>query len=589
MFDNLIEMIKACMAGSCMLFPAAEAPPQEPQPPRIIQEGSETLYRDLLQPFDYTSSSGNYLASQFAQRRHDWKTASRFMDNVLRNSDDNLDVLNQAMILSMGSGDGQRAVKLARQIADIDNTHSSLAALIIITDALNQNDFAAAKASLKTMPDDSLTDFVRPLLHSWIAASEGTYDAEALSENTIHIQHAILIADYLDQPHHIEDLLKKAIQTPGLSLSDLEHLANAYAHIGKKDLALEIYGKLQQAWPENQILAKRIQLLQSGQTKGFLTPISRPQNGVAEALYDVSRLLFQEHSDDSARVFAQLALFMNPDMADAELLLGYLLARNAQYKTAISYFDAIQYNHEQYTEAQRMMADLYERMGETDKALSTLERLVKSQNDIEAVIQIGDIHRRAADFEAALMAYNRAENQFENGVIPAEFWQIHYARGMTYEQLGQWPNAEKDLLAALSFQPDQPLVLNYLGYAWADQGLHLDRALEMIRKAVQLQPSDGYITDSLGWVLYRMGHYDEAIPHLERAITLLPYDPVINDHLGDAYWQAGRKLEAKFQWKRAKNNAEDADLIKDIEHKLTHGLKTKQSLKQAQSSQNTDL
>jgi tetratricopeptide (TPR) repeat protein len=143
---------------------------------------------------------------------------------------------------------------------------------------------------------------------------------------------------------------------------------------------------------------------------------------------------------------------------------------------------------------------------------------------------------------------------------------------MSYEQDGQWKKAEADLQAALAFQPDHPYVLNYLGYAWADQGTHLQEALEMIEKAVELRPGDGYITDSLGWVYYRMGRYKDAVPYLEQAVELMPYDPTINDHLGDAYWKVGRRLEAEFQWRRAKNHAEDETLILAIEQKLVDGL-----------------
>ena len=90
--------------------------------------------------------------------------------------------------------------------------------------------------------------------------------------------------------------------------------------------------------------------------------------------------------------------------------------------------------------------------------------------------------------------------------------------------------------------------MNYLGYSWVDMNMNLDEALDMIRKAVDLRPSDGYIVDSLGWAYYRLGRFDEAVRELERAVSLKPDDPVLNDHLGDAYWRAGRKLEATFQW-----------------------------------------
>jgi len=167
--------------------------------------------------------------------------------------------------------------------------------------------------------------------------------------------------------------------------------------------------------------------------------------------------------------------------------------------------------------------------------------------------------------------YNKVASKL-GGEIPADYWQIHYVRGMSYEQLGEWEKAEADLLAALDFDPDNPYVLNYLGYSWADMGINLERSKEMIQQAVRLRPQDGYITDSLGWVLYRAGDYMDAVPHLEKAVELLPYDPVINDHLGDAYWKVGRRLEARFQWERARNHSEDQELIDTIADKMINGI-----------------
>jgi len=143
---------------------------------------------------------------------------------------------------------------------------------------------------------------------------------------------------------------------------------------------------------------------------------------------------------------------------------------------------------------------------------------------------------------------------------------------MAYERQGDWSKAESDLKAALVYRPDHPYLLNYLGYGWADQGMNLDQALQMLERAVSLRPSDGYITDSIGWVNYMMGRYKDSVPYLERAVELLPYDPVINDHLGDAYWRVGRRHEAQFQWERAFNYAADDKLKAQLQQKLDTGL-----------------
>jgi len=125
---------------------------------------------------------------------------------------------------------------------------------------------------------------------------------------------------------------------------------------------------------------------------------------------------------------------------------------------------------------------------------------------------------------------------------------------------------------ALELQPEQPHVLNYLGYSWIDQGINLDEGMKMIKRAVEQRPDDGYIVDSLGWAYYRIGNYEDAVKHLERAIDLKPEDPTINEHLGDAYWRIGRTLEAKFQWAHARDLKPEPEELPKIEAKLENGL-----------------
>ena len=145
-------------------------------------------------------------------------------------------------------------------------------------------------------------------------------------------------------------------------------------------------------------------------------------------------------------------------------------------------------------------------------------------------------------------------------------------RRLTTSPSGEWPKAEADFLRALELEPDQPLVLNYLGYSWVEQERNLDEAKTMIEKAVELRPDDGYIVDSLGWVAYRLGDFEEAARQLELAVELVPGDPIINDHLGDAYWQVGRLNEARFQWRRVLTLEPEDELAAQVRRKLTGGL-----------------
>ena len=188
-----------------------------------------------------------------------------------------------------------------------------------------------------------------------------------------------------------------------------------------------------------------------------------------------------------------------------------------------------------------------------------------------ADMQLGDLLRSKKRFAEAVDAYDEAIQRFEAAGMP-ERWSLYYSRGIALERSGQWQRAEADLLHALELKPDQPLVLNYLGYSWIDRGENLERGLKMIEKAVELRPEDGYIVDSLGWAHYRLGDYPSAVQYLEKAIELVPEDPTINDHLGDAYWQSGRPVEARYQWRRALQFGPQDDEIKPIQAKLDGGL-----------------
>ncbi|MEL7174557.1 MAG: tetratricopeptide repeat protein, partial [Pseudomonadota bacterium] len=189
---------------------------------------------------------------------------------------------------------------------------------------------------------------------------------------------------------------------------------------------------------------------------------------------------------------------------------------------------------------------------------------------VEAQLALGDILRRERRFAEASVAYDAAI-QLTDPIEPRH-WVLFYQRGITYERSDQWEKAEADFLQALEMEPDQPQVLNYLGYSWVELRMNIDRAKEMIETAVAKRPDDGYIVDSLGWVLFRLGDFEEAVRHLERAVELRPVDPVINDHFGDALWMVGRRTEARFQWRRALSFEPEEEEEVRIRAKLSRGL-----------------
>jgi Flp pilus assembly protein TadD len=217
------------------------------------------------------------------------------------------------------------------------------------------------------------------------------------------------------------------------------------------------------------------------------------------------------------------------------------------------------------------VADNLDAMGNRPEAIRRLSNIVTTNpRDIDAISVLGDLLRSDKQYQKAADTYSKALD-ITGGKTPGD-WRFYYVRGIAFERSDQFPRAEKDFLTALDLNPNQPQVLNYLGYSWVDKGMNLTRALDMIQKAVQASPNDGYIIDSLGWAYYRLGRYADAVTQLEQAATLRPNDPEINDHLGDAYWRVGRKLEARFQWNVAYAMDTEGNVKARVAPKLKGGL-----------------
>jgi tetratricopeptide (TPR) repeat protein len=289
--------------------------------------------------------------------------------------------------------------------------------------------------------------------------------------------------------------------------------------------------------------------------------ITTSRNGAAEALYGIATALADETGLDFAIMYAQMALELREDFPIARTLLATVFESVQLYENAIEAYQGIPRNSPLWENAEIQTAINLNLLERPDDARERLERLI--QTDASAVqppITLANILRNRSEFGEAATYYTQAVDAM--GEVEQRHWTVFYFRGICYERTKMWHQAEVDFMKALELQPDQPLVLNYLGYSWIEQRHNLVEAMEMIRKAVDLRPNDGYIVDSLGWAHYQLRQYEDAVRELERAVELRPDDPVINEHLGDA----------RFQWKHSLDLEPDAEKIEAIEHKLAIGL-----------------
>lgn len=543
----------------------------------IKQKDEPQQLVEFMVPSSYVreTQAGNYLAGRYAQYRQDWITANTYLDKLIRMDPTNIDLQQRAMILAMQAGDANRAIMLARRVLDADDKNL-LALLFIGVDQISRQEYSPAVRTLQKMPDNGIADFMRPILIAWAEAPEKKPEDEVLvASGALHAYHALLIADYKGKVTDPEKYFVNVLAGGGADIHILEMMADAYARQGYKDLAKRIYDTLLAQYAESETVSSRSEAIQAKANNldsAKTMRIQTPAQGAAEAFYNIARTLYQDSSDDSALVFARIAQHLDPQKDDAKLLIARMMNESGHPDDAIALYKSIRPDSAGYLESQRSAAELLEKQGKIDEAISYLEETYRVNKDVNALIQIGDVYRRAERHLDAITAYDRAEADL-GGKISSTHWNLLYARGMSYERSGNFKRAESDLTTAMEFKPEHPYLLNYLGYSWADQGKKLDQALALITKAANLMPEDGYIIDSLGWVYYKMGQYDEAAKELEKAVELVPYDQTINEHLGDAYWQVGRKNEARFQWQRAMNAAKDEKAKAALEIKISEGLK----------------
>jgi Flp pilus assembly protein TadD len=286
--------------------------------------------------------------------------------------------------------------------------------------------------------------------------------------------------------------------------------------------------------------------------------------GAGEVLFFLAMALKNGEDHDGLLLYTRLASHMAPRNVHALLLSAQLLEELGNPSLAIETYDAVPRSHPAFVNAELGRAQAMYGVGKAEMSIEVLEQLAESFPDVRRVHEtLGNFLRQEGNFSLAVQSYDTAIAMIDQ--LKPWHWYIYYARGIAHDRLGAWELGMRDFDQALVLSPNQFQILNYVGYSLVERGEMLEEALSMIQRAVAVQPTAGYIIDSLGWVQYRLGYYQDAVVQLERAVELMTTDPVVNDHLGDAYWAVGRKAEALFQWRRALSFANEAKGPDDID------------------------
>ena len=525
------------------------------------------------------SPIGNYLAGRHAESERDLSVAADFLKAVLDQSPDTPDLLRRTFILLVMVGRIKEALPMAKQLQKT-RPQDTITNLVLATNEFKNKNLNAVTKRLRSMSNTGLSGLSTPILLGWALTAqkkidEGLAALKALEKEkaslALHDLYKGLILDFagrtLEAQKAYEDLIKRQ---GTISFRQTQIIGNFYERSSNIKAATKLYDQYQEQNPDTNLLyVARDRLRLKITPKPF---IASATDGVAEMLFWIANSLHRQRAQETKLLLAQLALHIKPNYPIMRMLTGEILEADQRFEDANFQFKNIPESSTFKPTAQMRIAANYHDMGRTNEAIAIARGVAKSRPyDPKPHHAVGDYLRSTEYYKEAIPEYDEAIRRA--GALKPTHWRLFYKRGIVLERVKAFKESEADFLKALELQPDQPFVLNYLGYSWIEQGRNLSKAQDMIRKAVNLRPNDGYIIDSLGWVYYQIGNYDDAVAELERAVQYRPEDPVINDHLGDAFWQVGRKNEARFQWLHSLSLEPDTEVEKRVREKLKNGLK----------------
>ena len=538
------------------------------------------------------TASGSYLAARHAGQMRDAAAAAAYYRVALNRDPKNGELLDRTFLSLLVGGNIDDAVKYAERVATTDKS-DRVARLVLGVNALKKKQYAASRRELAQSVRGPITDLTATLLSSW--AQFGAKDAKGAVAAIDRLAgpdwyaifkdlHAGLILDLAGNEKEAGKRFERAYKADSSALRVVEAYGSWVSRNKSPQEALAIYEAFDKVLPRHPLIVDAMNKLKAGEKLPIL--IASAQSGAAEALYGLGASLGRRGGEDLGLVYLQLGLHLSPNHPLALLSLADLYESLKKPELAIKAYERVPASSPLHRNAEIQMAANLDTLERADEAEKHLQALIKRRpDDIEAIMALGNVLRGHKKFAECADVYSKGVDLIAK---PEKTnWVIFYFRGICYERSKQWPKSEADLKKALELYPDQPHVLNYLGYSWIDQGVNLDEGMSMIKKAVQQRPDDGYIVDSLGWAYYRVGNYEEAVKQLERAIELKPEDPTINDHLGDAYWRVGRELEARFQWAHARDLKPEPEELPKIEEKLKNGL-VSESANQAKDKKTGD-
>ena len=425
-----------------------------------------------------------------------------------------------------------------------------------------------------------LNNFVSNSLYHWsnldnydlLQASLELEKIDQRFENLKKIQ-TVFLNCYFNSSN-TNSLFEELVSNEKTDFSRYNYFYASFAAASKKiDKAKDIVNTALKSYPRNLLLNQyKLDLNQGNYISSF--DCNNKGHVIAEILYITSNALSSQSIYSLSNFYLNLAKYLNEEFHSYDTLLAENFYKIDSFEEAKKIYDNLGKKGKAFKwYASKQLAKIYIQDENKDKALELVSKSYNNlaNKDIYETFDYAEFLKNNEKFEESILHYTKVINEVKkNHILYSESTD---GRGVAYERTGEWDKAEKDLLASLEADPEQAYVINYLAYSWIEQGVKIEKSLNMLKKANKLRSNDPYITDSLGWALFKLERYKESKDYLQLAVKLMPGDPIVNDHYGDVLWKNGEEIQARYYWNYVLNlKKTEAELKKTIEQKLIKGI-----------------
>ena len=527
------------------------------------------------------ANSGSYIAGKFAEKEGDFKNASYYYIDLISRGDSEREIITRSIIYAALAGNFEIATAISRKIDDLQLNYP-VANLIIFAEAIKKREKSEILREFERHKKN-FPEIFKVVTEFWILIIDNKKDEAFRLINSISINNEaqlqiinynqLLAYVYFNKYEQAKTLYENMEFSNFLFDSESAlALVKFFQKNKESEVSESIISKARSASNN----AYYIQAFKNKLSNGGVSDAIRitPYKQIAEVFFRWSQSS-QRGAENiiNKSFYLSLANFADPTSSFLKFNLATILNDSGNYELSREILDNFSNDDVFFMDSIVENSFAIEQIDSNESALEYIQQfIVDGYANARLLKTYGSLQRSMSLFKEAIKSYTRAIEVARRETYTEAIWPILFLRGISFERSKNWALAESDFISALELSPDQPQVLNYMGYSLLERKEKLDQALKMIILAAKKSPDSYHIIDSLGWAYYKKGDFGKALLYLEKAMEIESTDPIVNDHLGDVLWMLGRKREAKFQWKKSLSfNPESVDQ-KNTEDKLKFGL-----------------